>query len=109
MAKFHGPIGFEEMIEERPSVFLPTMVEKTYVGDVTKDFRRLEAGSGINDDISLNNEISIIADPYAFNHFHNIRYVRWYNGYWKVTGVSNEYPRLKLTIGGVYNGPTPTT
>ena len=106
MAKFYGKIGFEDLTETRPSVYAPGIVEREYAGDVLKNYRRLEAGDGVNDDISLSNEISILADPYALNHFHTMRYVYWHEGYWKVTGVSVKFPRLKLTIGGVYNGPT---
>jgi len=81
-----------------------------YAGDVFKNHSRLEKSSdGVNDDLNIANEFSILADPYALNPFHSIRYIEWYGTLWKVTGVMEEYPRLRLTIGGVYNGPTPET
>ena len=109
MAKFFGKIGFEEYTETLPSVYAPTIVEREYAGDISKNYRRLDSGEGVNDDINLSNEISIVGDPYALNHFHTMRYLYWHDGYWKITGVSVEFPRLKLTIGGVYNGPTLST
>ena len=106
MSKFYGVIGFEEFEETRPSTYTPMVVERTYAGDLVRNFRRLESGDGINDDLNLTNEVSIVADPYAVNHFHSIRYVKFHGGYWKVTSVDVAFPRLTLSIGGVYNGPT---
>lgn len=106
MEKFHGIIGFEELAETKPSVFTPKIVERLYSGDVLKNYRRTQSGEGINDDLNLNNEISILADAYARNHFQSLRYIKWYGGYWKITAVAPAFPRLRLTIGGVYNGPT---
>lgn len=106
MARFYGIVGFEDLSETKPSTYTPTITERHYVGDLIKNYRRLETGEGSNDDVTLNNEISILADPYALNHFHTMRYVKWNGGYWKITGVTAEFPRLKLSIGGVYNGPT---
>lgn len=107
MSKFYGKIGFEELSETSPSVYTPTIVERCYSGDLTRNYRRLDSGDGVNDDISLSNEISFIADPYALNHFHTIRYVTWHGARWRVTGAEEKFPRINLTIGGVYNGPEP--
>ena len=106
MAKFFGKVGFEVLTETKPSTWTPTIVERAYVGDVVRNYRRLEAGDGVNENVNLSNEISIVADPYAIDHCHDMRYVQYLGGYWKVTGVDVAFPRLKLTIGGVYNGQT---
>lgn len=106
MEKFYGIVGFETLEETRPSVFVPQIVERHYPGDVLKNYRRTEIGDGVNDNMNLNNEIRILADAYAREHFHSLRYIKWYGGYWKITSVTPEFPRLRLTIGGVYNGPT---
>ena len=50
-----------------------------------------------------------MADPYAYDHFFAIKYVKWMGAYWKVTNVEVQRPRLKLTVGGVYNGRTSET
>ena len=109
MAKFYGIIGYEVMEETKPSTYTPSIVERNYSGDVKKHYRRLEAGESVNDDINLQNELSILADPYAMNHFQDMRYIIWHGSYWKIIGVEVAFPRLELTIGGVYNGPTPET
>lgn len=83
------------------------VVEYDYYGDVLKNNRQLENGSTVNPEINVRNSISVLADEYANEHFHAIRYVRWAGTLWLVTDVEVRSPRLILTLGGVYNGPTP--
>lgn len=106
MAKFYGKVGFAETTETRPGVWEEVITERDHYGDLLPNIRRLESGQSINDDVSLNNKISIVADPYAYDHFFSIRYVKWMGAAWKVSNVEVQYPRLILTIGGVYNGKT---
>lgn len=109
MAKFFGQIGFAETREIRPGVWKEIVTDRNHYGDVLPNIRRLEAGQSVNDDVALNNKLSIVADPYAQQHFFAIRYVNWMGAYWKVSNVEVQSPRLILTIGGVYNGPTAGT
>ena len=104
MAKFYGSIGYGETKETRPGVWEEVLTEREYFGDVLQFNRRLESGENLNDDLNVNNKISIVADPFACENFHAMRYVTWAGARWKVTNVEVQYPRLILTIGGVYNG-----
>jgi hypothetical protein len=58
----------------------------------------------INDNLALNNQLSIIADSFAINNLGNMRYVTWMGAKWNITNVEILRPRLLLTIGSVYNG-----
>lgn len=107
MAKFSGIIGFSCVDEKAPYEWGERVIERHYRGDVFRDNRRTENGEHLNDNIRLNNVISIVADDYAYNHSFAIRYVTLQNSKWKVTNVEVSRPRLILTIGGVYNGPDP--
>ena len=107
MARFFGEIGFGETVKTGPGVWDDVITERTYSGDVVRDARSLEAGEKVNSDISVDNSISIIADQYANEHVHAIRYVGWTGSLWNVTSVEVQRPRLILRLGGVYNGPTP--
>lgn len=104
MAKYCGKIGFAETVETSRDVFEETISERIYYGDLIRNTRRLQSGNKVNDDITISNEISIVADPYARQNFHAIRYLEYLGSRWKVTGVEVQYPRLILTIGGLYNG-----
>lgn len=104
MSKFYGSIGFVETTETKPGVWKDQIVEHNYCGDLLRNTRRLEGSDRVNDDINVANEISIIADPYANKNFHSIRYVTFMGARWKVSNVNVQYPRLILTLGGVYNG-----
>lgn len=109
MAKFYGPIGFAVSTEIRPGVWEDIIAEHYYCGDVIRNTRRLQSTDKVNDDINISNEISILADPFANGNFHAMRYVGFMGTKWKITNVEVQYPRLILTIGGVYNGPEPET
>lgn len=104
MAKFYGIIGYVVTKETEPGIYEEVVVENAYYGDVLKDSRRLQERAKVNDDITISNRISIIADPFANNHFHSMRYVEMMGSKWKITDVEVAFPRLILSIGGVYNG-----
>lgn len=108
MAKYFGRIGYGETQETSPGVWNDVIVEKQYYGDVVRNTRRLQSGESLNDDLSIGNSLSIVADAYANEHFFAIRYVEWAGALWKVTEVEVQSPRLLLRLGGVYNGPTAT-
>jgi len=48
---------------------------------------------------------SIPIDINEVVNFQNIRYITYLGTNWKVTSIDTQYPRLVLSIGGVYNGP----
>ena len=104
MAKFYGVIGFAVTERTERGIYEEKIVENEYVGDVIRNTRRLKEASKINDDITISNQISIIADPYATNNFHTMRYIVFMGSKWKITEVEVQYPRLILTLGGLYNG-----
>lgn len=102
--KWCGVIGYVDTKETEPGVWKEIATERKYCGEVIKDFRRLQSSANVNDDINISNQISIIADPYATNNFHSIRYLVFKGVAWKVTDIDVQFPRLLLTLGGVYNG-----
>lgn len=104
MAKWYGKIGYVETVESKPGVWIEQKAEREYFGDLLQNSRRLESGDQVVNDFNINNKISIVADPYAMNHFHSMRYAEFMGAYWKITNVEVLYPRLILTLGGVYNG-----
>lgn len=106
MAKWYGKVGYIITTESEasPGVWIPKPVERYYQGDFTRNHKRWESSQDINDNITLQSEISIVCDPYALQNFQSIRYVEFMDSLWKVTAVDVRYPRLVLSIGGVYNG-----
>lgn len=106
MAKFYGNVGYVTTVETSPGVYTERVVIRTYRGDLLRNRRRLDNSSKVNSDIDISNEVSIVADPYAQNHFFEIRWVEFQNSKWTVSDVTVDYPRLTLTLGGLYNGST---
>lgn len=103
MAKFCGVIGYAVTKETEPGIWEEQIVEVEYFGDVIKNSRRFSGSAKVNDDINISNQISIIADPFANNNFHAMKYVVFMGAKWKISEVTVQYPRLVLTIGGLYN------
>lgn len=104
MAKYYGKIGYAETVETAPGVWKEQITERNYFGDLTRITRRLQSSDKVNDDINISNELSIVADPYAMNNFHSMRYAEFMGTRWKVSNVEVQYPRLILSLGGLYNG-----
>lgn len=104
MNKFYGKIGYAISEETTPGVWVERIVERSYYGDVIRNIRRLQSSENLNDDINVSNEISIVADAFANQNFHSMRYVEYMGTKWKVSSIEVKYPRLILSIGGVYNG-----
>ena len=103
MAKFYGNVGFAETVETEPSVWEEKIIERPYFGDVLRRSRRLESSGNVNSNVNVTNEISIVADPYANQNLFAMRYVEFMGTKWEISNVDVQYPRLVLTIGGVYN------
>lgn len=103
MAKFYGAIGYVEFVDKGLGVWEEVTTERKYTGDILRNTRRWENGQTLNDNLNINNQFSIVADAYAYEHFFAMRYISWMGTLWKVTNVEVQRPRLILTIGGVYN------
>jgi len=105
MAKFHGNIGYSESVETAPGVWTDDITEREYYGDVIRETKQWTNSGQVNDNLVVNNRISVIADDFANANFSAMRYVIWAGVYWKVSNIEIQRPRLILSIGGVYNGP----
>ena len=103
MAKFYGAIGYAETVESAPGVWKEQITERNYYGELIRNTRRLQTADQLNDNINVANEISIVADPFAIHNFHSMRYVEFMDARWKISSVEVRYPRLILTVGGLYN------
>lgn len=104
MAKYCGMIGYAGLVEIEPGIWEDGITEREAIGDMLSNYRSLENSGDINDNINIANKISIVADPYAINNFHSMRYATYMGAKWKIKNVEVNHPRLILTLGGVYNG-----
>ena len=109
MAKWYGKIGYEKTEETEPGLWEPSIVERPYFGDLLSNKYRRQNSDSVNDNINLENVLSIVADPFAIDNCSHMAYAAIWNAKWKITNIDIQYPRLVLTIGGVYNGQSPGT
>lgn len=103
MNKWYGVIGYADNVEVEPGVHEDIITEKSYYGDIIRNNRRIQNSGEINDNIIISNQISIVADPYAVQNIYNMRYVEFMGTKWKVSDVEVQFPRLILSLGGVWN------
>ena len=103
MARYHGYVGYAIDVEAYPGVWEEQISEHEYFGDVLKNRINMQQGSVVNAKITISNSISIIADPFAFEHVYAMRYVTYLGKKWSILNVSIERPRIILTLGGLYN------
>lgn len=103
MSKWFGKIGYDISEEVEPGIW-SGVSERKYYGDVLRNTKRIQNVSEINDGVSISNQISILADPFAYENFHKMLYVEFMGAKWKITEVEVQYPRLILNVGGAYNG-----
>ena len=110
MAKYYGRIGFLQTVEKEGSVWTEEIVEKTYYGDVFRsNLRNVNTSDKLNDDVTISNEISIVADNFAYENSPYMKYVTYMGVKWKINSISIGHPRITLSIGGIYNGPEENT
>lgn len=103
MAKFHGALGFSVTRETAPGVYTEETIPRIYSGDLIRNTRTLQSSGNLNENINISNQISVLGDPFAYENFHSLRYAEFMGAKWKIESVDVQYPRLILTIGGVYN------
>lgn len=104
MTKFYGIVGYIETVETEPGIWEPLLTRRSYYGEIVRNTSKFQTSGGVNDNVDISNELSIVADPYALDHFTAMRYVEFMGTKWKIVKVEVKYPRLILSIGGVYNG-----
>lgn len=105
MGKWYGTIGYAISTEVSPGVWDDVITERNYFGDIVRNTSRWSTSSdSTNDDLNIDNRISIVADPFAYQNFQSMKYVEYMGAKWKISKVEVSHPRLILNVGGVYNG-----
>lgn len=104
--RYHGNIGFATTVETAPSVYSEVIVPRSYSGDLIRSYRKIDNSAVINSSVTISNELSIVADKYAYDHISDIRYAEFSNQKWNVISIDIQPPRMILTIGSVYNEQT---
>lgn len=108
MGKYSGMIGFGFNKEIETDVHDDVIEEHHYYGNIEKNVSRFNQGSNQSGESLITNNFSIVGDSFLFEHLADIRYICWKNQKWVVASIEEQYPRINITLGGIYNGPTPT-
>lgn len=104
MAKFYGDVAYAFTEKTAPGVWTENYIIRKYYGDVGSIRENtITPSETLNDNIKINNQISIVADAFAYANFYALRWVEWSGQKWRISNVEVKHPRLYLTLGGVYN------
>lgn len=101
--RYYGNVGYFDTVETKPGFFEEKLTFRVYKGDVLRNTKRNQYDNKVNSDIRVTNSISIVADPYARDHFFQIKCIEWQGALWEVSSVDVQYPRLILELGGLYH------
>lgn len=105
MAKFYGKFGFSITVEVERGEWVEQIEEKEMYGDVIKSNYSQSDDTSINQGIQFNKTISVIFNDYLSKNLSHLRYVEYKGIKLNVKSVDDsQYPRLNLTLGGIYNG-----
>lgn len=106
--RFFDAIGFGFSQEVRRDVWEDVITENKYYGEVRQNTQTMSVSGSVLTERTFNTTISVVADSFALENYTAIKYVRWAGSLWTVTSVKSDLrPRLILTLGEKYNGPTP--
>ena len=106
MGKLACKIGFGINTEIEPDIWDDKIIERPYHGDIVRNARRFEQQTSLSGGVQFNNQYSIVGDSFLFEHLSDIRYIWYKNQRWTMV-VEEAYPRINVTLGGLYNGKTP--
>ena len=100
--KWFGKIAFADQKDAGTGVWKSVITERDYYGDVLRNSKRDENSTVIISNITLSNQLSVVADPFILDSFTKIVYVEIFGKKWKVSSVDVNYPRLTINFGELY-------
>lgn len=106
MNRWFGKVGYSESIEDEGGKWKSQNTVREYYGDIVRNNTRWTGNpNSVNDNLTVNTQISIVADPFAIEKFHAIKWIEFMGVKWSVDNIDpNQPPRLLLTLGDVWNG-----
>ena len=103
--KYFGNAGFRlKDVEVEPDAYEPQLVSKIIKGDVVQNrYGRQNSDKSTIDNITITNQLSIVANQFLMKHISNLVYVKFQGVKWKVVSYNIKAPRIFVDLGGVYN------
>ena len=94
--KFSGEAGFRlKDVEVEPDVFEPKLVSKIIKGGCRSDrYGRQNGDKSTIDNITITNQLSIVANQFLMKHIANLLYVKFQGVKWKVVSYNIKAPRI---------------
>jgi hypothetical protein len=105
MSRVRVPIGIKTpAVETSPGIFEEAITETIVSGDMEYKPIRWSVDELAQDSARLNHTFSFISRGSVKEDFSNAVYLVYQGKKWTVSTISYLSPRIKFTLGGIYNG-----
>ena len=104
MARFYGKIGYAIPVQTKAGVWEDVITERECSGNIVRNTSRwTQSSDSTNDNLNIDNQISIIADPFVCQNVRTMKYIEFMGSKWKISRFEFSNRRLILTVGDIYN------
>lgn len=105
MSRVRVLVGIKtQAVNTSPGIFEDIIVESKVSGDMEYKPIRWSVDELAQDSARLNHTFSFISRGSVSVDFSSAVYVVWQGKKWTVSSISYPSPRIKFTLGGLYNG-----
>lgn len=104
---YSGTVGIRrEPIETSPNVFVPNIETRSVVGFIERVQINWTVGDSDQSGLSARHVVKLVVSKETVADYFSAVYLTWMNKKWSVRSVEHESPNVKLTLGGIYDGPS---
>lgn len=96
-------IGFVKTVETEPGVWENQSYEHPYMCRILSNSYKWSREEKITEDLSLSNRFSVLSDKILQEDCGYMKYIVYMGSKWTVNSIKMNYPRLEISVGGLYN------
>ena len=105
MTRYSGEVGIRDNpIETSPGVWEEVITSIPISGRIDRKPMRWSAGERSQENVKINHIISFISPETLFAKFSNAVYATYQGSKWTVVTIDYFEKRIRLGLGGLYNG-----
>ena len=108
MTKYAGKVGFVKLEKTKYDTFEEVVTEVSLTGDILQSGFNYKIRPYETDEPIPNVRVSLKSTSYLQSNLQYMRYLILDGSPYKIETLSNQRPRVVVTLGGVYNGNRPS-
>jgi hypothetical protein len=100
-------LGVSVPQEVRPGIWEDVITELPKLAEIDQRTEAFNVGESIIPEYRTTTSVSVLSGGAIQVNYSDLRYVLYAGVRWSVSSAAVDYPRMKLYLGEVYNGPLP--